>query len=190
MQLNIVISLQISQGLKLFQSIILNMLELMYSNSRKYANRVTLTGRFKAWGRLLAIETRSWGFQQLIGMIRMAWDSLNLGNQFAIFLEFLQLCFLFYTPPTSFFLVCNCPLCIQEWIRVAICFKSSPIMIIDSWSLCKSFQIKQNAIFLYPYDPCTIWSHFQLYNRPKHAQNLKLWLVFDIFMILFWFYLI
>ena len=50
----------------------LKMPELRYSNSRKEINRVTLTGRFKEWGSLLAIETRSWDAQQMIGMLRMA----------------------------------------------------------------------------------------------------------------------
>ena len=154
----------------------LTMPELWYSNSRKYGNRVKLTAWFWVWGSLLLVETRSWDAQQTIGMLRMAWDSLNPGNWFTTFLEILQFCFLFCTPPTPFFLVCNCSLCIQEWIRVAICFQSSPIMNIDSWfdPCTKSFQIKQFQSFSVHFAPCTIWSHVQLYNRPNHAQNLKI----------------
>ena len=56
------------------------------------------------------------------------------------------------------------------------------------WFLVQIFLNWENPIFLCPNEACTIWFSFQLYNRPKHAQNLKPWLVFDIFMILFWFF--
>ena len=176
----------------MYQSNMLNVPELTYLISRKYGSRVKLTACFKAWGSLLMVAMWSRDIQQAIGMLRMAWDSLNPKNWFTTFLEFLQLCFLFCTPLASLFLVCNCPLCIQEWIRVTILYQISLnynywFMI---WSLWKIFPNQANSIFLCPFEPCTIWCCFQLCNDPKHAHNLNIWLAFDIFTILYWFYLI
>ena len=136
--------------------------ELTYLKSRKYGNRVTLTVWFWTWESLSMVAIRSRDIQQRIGMVRMAWEGLKPGNWFATFLQFLKLVLSLFTPPTSRFLICLCSLCIQECIRVTIGFKSSPIMNIDSWfdPCTKSIQIQQNAIFLYPYEPCTIFSHF------------------------------
>ena len=170
----------------------LKMPEWSYSISKKYGNRVTLTVRFWVWGSLLMIESWSLDVQQAIGMTRMLWIGLKRGNQFATFLEFFETCFLFYTPPISFFLICKCSLCTLEWIRVANLFQIFSIYdhLFMIWSFVQIFPNQAKWNLLYPYVPCTIWSHFQLCNKPKHAQNLKIWLVFDIFIILFWFNLI
>ena len=170
----------------------LNMPELLNSISRKHGYRATLTVCFRARECLLMVAIWSRDIQQAIEMVGRAWEGLKPGNWFTTFVEFLQVCFLFLTPLIPLFLIWTCSLCTQEWIRVANWFQifSNYDHWFMIWSLCKSFQIKQNAILLCPDEPCTIWFHLQLYNRPKHAQNLKIWLVFDIFMILFWFYLI
>ena len=170
----------------------LKMLELRYANSRKGMNRVTLTVWFWTWGRLLMVVIWSRDSQQTIEMVRKAWEGLKPGNWFTTFVEFLQVCFLFFTPLISLFLICTCSLCTLEGIRVANLYQI-PLnydywfMI---WSFVQIFPNQEKHNLLCPFEPCTIWFHLHLYNRPKHAQNLKLWLVFDIFMILFWFYLI
>ena len=175
MQLNITISLQTSQGLRICQSIMLKMPELGYLNSRKVINRMNLTACFKARGSLLTIESWSWGVQRLIGMTRVLWIDLKCGNEFATLLQFFATCSPSCTPPTSLFLVCKCSLCILECIRVTILYQISSnyeywFMI---WSLCKIFLNQANPIFLCPYEPCTIWSGLQLCIGPSHAQNLE-----------------
>ena len=149
MQLNTTISLQTSQGLRIYQWIMLNMPELWYLNSRKKMNRVTLTVWFWTCESLLMVATRSRDIQQTIGMVRIAWEGLKPGNWFTTFLEFFETGFLFCTPPTSLFLVCTCSLCIQECIRVTTLYQISPIMNIDSrFDPCaKSFQNKKIQSF-------------------------------------------
>ena len=143
----------------------------MYSNSIKETNRVTATMRFRAWGGLLTIETRSWGVQQLIGMVRMAWDGLKLGNWFALFSWVFAICSLPLHASSLFFLVCICSLYILECIRVRVCIKYFPIMKIDPWfhPCTKSFQNKKIQSFCAHMEPCTIWSCLQLYNESNYA---------------------
>ena len=96
-----------------------------------------------------------------------------------LFLSFCKFSFSFSRLQSLFFCFGFIQYISQSALGLQVCIKSLQLWRFDHWLTLASNLSKTRKIqfFFCPNKPSTIWFSSQLYKSPKHAQNLKSWLV-------------